>query len=221
MPIAGSPAASLITRRSASRPVLSPLAIAGQRDQAAHPFGRLYRRVQRLAGIVSQLYLPDCFYYQAFRPTGKSRALARSCSAWIRINGFPGHELKAFGRQLVGTYLRVGLLSSQGWRTFKLRQDFIAAAKVQTEDDITASVVVPAGRLDASPPGLQAASYKFAVNCESRLFQRPDDAIHRGLDRQTEADLARAGQLSVQLRAPHGSASRHNRAAGHRVRRVH
>jgi hypothetical protein len=34
-------------------------------------------------------------------------------------------------------------------------------------------------------------SYKFAVNCEYRLFQRPDDAVHRGLDRQTEADLAR------------------------------
>jgi hypothetical protein len=29
------------------------------------------------------------------------------------------------------------------------------------------------------------------VNCESRLFQRPDDAIHRGLDHQTEMDLAR------------------------------
>lgn len=46
------------------------------------------------------------------------------------INGFPDHELKTFGHQLVGTYLRVGLLSSQGWRTFKLRQDFIAAVKV-------------------------------------------------------------------------------------------
>ena len=63
------------------------------------------------------------------------------------VNGFPGHELKAFGRKLVGTYLRVGLIGSQDWRTFKLRQDFAAAAKVQTEDDITASVVVPAGRL--------------------------------------------------------------------------
>ncbi len=41
-------------------------------------------------------------------------------------------------------------------------------------------------------PGSPALSYKFAVNCESRLFQRPDDAIHRGLDHQTEADLARS-----------------------------
>ena len=28
-------------------------------------------------------------------------------------------------------------------------------------------------------------------NCEYRLFQRPDDAIHRGFDKQAEADLAR------------------------------
>jgi hypothetical protein len=34
-------------------------------------------------------------------------------------------------------------------------------------------------------------------NCEYRLFQRPDDAIHRGLDRQTEADLARADNFIV------------------------
>ena len=84
---------------------------------------------------------------------------------------------------------------------FKLRQDFIAAAKVQMEDDITASVVVPAERLATLPPGTTTPAYKFADNCESRLFQRPDDAIHRGLDRQTEADMARPGQLRLQLRA--------------------
>src|SRR5439155_2646111 len=45
-----------------------------------------------------------------------------------------------------------------------------------------------------TPVGVRASarmSYKFVINCESRLFQRPDDAIHRGLDKQTESDLAR------------------------------
>ena len=46
------------------------------------------------------------------------------------VNGSPGHELKMGDRALVGTYLRVGLDESR-WRTFKLRQDFIAADKVQ------------------------------------------------------------------------------------------
>ena len=36
-------------------------------------------------------------------------------------------------------------------------------------------------------------SRKFVSNCEYRLFQRPDDAIHRGFDKQAEADLARQG----------------------------
>lgn len=107
------------------------------------------------------------------------------------VNGVPGNELKFGDRKLVGTYLRVGLMQDGAWRTYKARQDFAAATKIQTEDDISASVVIPASQVRgikrASPP----TSYKFATNCEFRLFQRPDDAIHRGLDRQTEADFAR------------------------------
>jgi hypothetical protein len=106
------------------------------------------------------------------------------------INGFPGHELKMGNRTLVGTYLRVGLMAGGAWRTYKLRQDFAAAAKVQTEDDITASVVVPAKGVPLDNPG-GATSFKFAENCEYRLFQRPDDAIHPGLDKQTELDMSR------------------------------
>jgi phosphoenolpyruvate carboxykinase (diphosphate) len=111
------------------------------------------------------------------------------------VNGAPGNELKIDQRKLVGTYLRVGLLKNGDWRTFKLRQDFAAAQKIQTEDDITASVVVPAAQASsliktyAASSGL-ALSYKFAQNCEYRLFQRPDDAVHRGLDKQTEHDMA-------------------------------
>jgi hypothetical protein len=107
------------------------------------------------------------------------------------INGRPGHELRAYGRKLVGSYLRVGLVPSHGWRTFKLRQDFAPAVKIQMEDDITASAVIPAGQLRHLSADSKAGSHKFSVNCEYRLFQRPDDAVHRGLDRQTEADISR------------------------------
>jgi hypothetical protein len=108
------------------------------------------------------------------------------------VNGAPGHQLKFGTRPLVGTYLRVGLGDAGQWRTYKLRQDFISAAKIQTEDDITASVVVPGSLLENFGPGRDAAtSKKFVANCEYRLFQRPDEAVHRGLDRQTEIDLAR------------------------------
>jgi hypothetical protein len=111
------------------------------------------------------------------------------------VNGSPGHELKFGDRKLVGTYLRIGL-DRGDWRTFKLRQDFVAAVKVQMEDDITASVVAPAREIGAVGAAVApAVGYKFVSNCEYRLFQRPDDAVHRGLDKQTERDLAGPGNF--------------------------
>jgi hypothetical protein len=109
------------------------------------------------------------------------------------VNGSPGHEFKHGDRKLVGSYLRVGLQGDGSWRTFKLRQDFTAALKVQMEDDITASVVVPTARLAGLNPDYRQPSVKLAENVESRLFQRPDDAIHRGYDKQAEADMAAPG----------------------------
>jgi hypothetical protein len=98
------------------------------------------------------------------------------------INGTPGNELKCNNRKIVTTYLRVGFDDDGAWRTFGLRKDFHPSVKIQMEDDITASTIVPAG----------AANFalKFVKNCEQRLFQRPDDAIHRGYDKQTESDFA-------------------------------
>jgi len=111
------------------------------------------------------------------------------------INGIPANELKCDHRTLVTTRLRVGFDAQGLWRTFGLRKDFHPAVKLQMEDDITASVVVPPGALTdwPAPPG--AVSEKFVQNCEQRLFQRPDDAIHRGYDKQTESDFALPGNF--------------------------
>jgi hypothetical protein len=112
------------------------------------------------------------------------------------VNGYPGHELKYDGRKLITSYLRVGIRSDGTWRIYKLRQDFVAATKVQTEDDITASTVVPVsyteGRLNKR---YNNPSIKIVKNCENRLFQRPDDAIIRGFDTQTEIDLSENGNF--------------------------
>jgi len=107
------------------------------------------------------------------------------------INGKPGNELKCGNRTLVTTRLRVGFDADGAWRTFGLRKDFHPAMKIQMEDDITASVVVPAKCLENLPESATSPSLKFVKNCERRLFQRPDDAIHRGYDKQTESDFAR------------------------------
>jgi hypothetical protein len=111
------------------------------------------------------------------------------------INGTPGNELKCDNRKLVSNFLRVGYDTDGAWRVFGLRKDFHAATKLQMEDDITASVVVPAQALTHLNPDYTQPSYKFVKNCESRLFQRPDEAVHRGYDRQTESDLAQAGNF--------------------------
>jgi hypothetical protein len=110
------------------------------------------------------------------------------------LNGNPGNELKCANRKLLASYLRMGFDSDGAWRVFGLREDFHPAAKVQMEDDITASVVVPAGAVPAARRG-EAASLKFVENCEQRLFQRPDDAIHRGYDKLTERELAQPGNF--------------------------
>ncbi|HXA14470.1 MAG TPA: hypothetical protein VNW23_05030, partial [Opitutaceae bacterium] len=89
----------------------------------------------------------------------------------------------------------VGFDVDGAWRVFGLREDFHPAAKIQMEDDITASVVVPARVVSPGDSSAAAASFKFVENCELRLFQRPDDAVHRGYDKQTERELAQPGNF--------------------------
>ncbi|MBI9070633.1 MAG: hypothetical protein JEY94_03505 [Melioribacteraceae bacterium] len=106
------------------------------------------------------------------------------------VDGKLGNELKFNSRKLIATYLRVGLEKDGSWRTYKLRQDYVAAEKIQMEDDITASVVVPAQNLEYINPDYKNKSLKFVKNCEYRFFQRPDEAINRGYDKQAEIDLS-------------------------------
>jgi hypothetical protein len=116
------------------------------------------------------------------------------------VNGAPGHELKLDGRKLVAIYVRMGFDEHGAWRTFKLRQDFVASDKIQVEDDITASVVVPSSALSNKNEAYTNPSQKIIKNCEYRLFQRPDEAINRGFDKQAEADIASMGTFISNFR---------------------
>jgi hypothetical protein len=112
------------------------------------------------------------------------------------VDGAPAHELKLDNRNIVASYLRVGFDRDGKWRTFKLRQDYIATEKVQMEDDITASIVVPPQCVAGCGPAHDGKHrVKLAKNCEYRLFQRPDDAIHPGFDKQTELDMSQPGNF--------------------------
>lgn len=102
-------------------------------------------------------------------------------------NGRAGNSLRRDGDKIMVNMLRVGFEKDGSWRLFSLRPDFSPAAKVQSEDDITASTV-------CSPwDGRGELPRKYVQNCEQLLFQRPDDAVHRGYDKQAEADLSAEG----------------------------
>ncbi len=113
------------------------------------------------------------------------------------INGRLGNALRLDGEKINVNMLRVGFETDGSWRLFGLRHDFSPAVKVQTEDDITASVVIGGHMLGLDDD----RSYKLVENCEQLLFQRPDDAIHRGYDKQAEADIACPGHVLVELPA--------------------
>lgn len=109
------------------------------------------------------------------------------------VDGQPGYELRYRNKKLVTQFLRVGYAEDGSWRTFGLRKDFLPASKISREDDISASTLVPVKDLTGLPEGLGTETIKFTVNCEYRFFQRPDDAIIRGYDKQAESDLVRDG----------------------------
>lgn len=112
------------------------------------------------------------------------------------VNGRNGRELIFNGRKILGSYLRVGFKKDGSWLLHKLRTDFIASSKIQTEDDITASIVVPANQLKYLTESNINLSLKMTVNCEQKFFQRPDEAIHRGYDKDAEWDLSLEGNFT-------------------------
>jgi hypothetical protein len=173
-----------------SRPILSPDRSLGSVIKLLTPSSDYTAEYNAwLASIPNHIY-PIVFMIKRFYKPEWGTEWRKRFGVDI-VNGVPGNELKFGDRKLVGTYLRIGLMPDGAWRTYKARQDFAAASKIQTEDDISASVVIPASQIRGIKRSAPATSYKFAANCEYRLFQRPDDAIHRGLDKQTELDMSR------------------------------
>ena len=57
----------------------------------------------------------------------------------------------------------------------------------------TASVVLPSKNLEYLDAEYNNESVKLVKNCENLLFQRPDDAIHRGFDKDAERDISLPG----------------------------
>ncbi|HVW08230.1 MAG TPA: hypothetical protein VHC90_06590 [Bryobacteraceae bacterium] len=178
----------------AARPILSPERSLGSVIKLLTPskdyIDEHNEWVRNLPQTIRQLIVTVKRYYRPY--WGEDW---RKYFTVDRINGREGHELKYRNQKLVGNYLRVGYDPNGTWRIYKLRPDFNPADKVQVEDDITASTVLPRERLEYLDVDYPHESVKIVENCEERLFQRPDDAIHRGFDKDAEADLAGPGNF--------------------------
>jgi len=113
------------------------------------------------------------------------------------VNGRKGHSLMFDNRKIITSYLRVGFGEDESWFVHSLRPDFIAAAKVQMEDDISATITVPSSQLENLNPDIQNKSLKLVENCEYLFFQRPDEAVNRGYDKEAEMDLSKQNNFTT------------------------
>ncbi|MCT4589220.1 MAG: hypothetical protein N4A71_15465 [Carboxylicivirga sp.] len=109
------------------------------------------------------------------------------------INGREGTTLQYKNNKVTASYVRIGFNKDGNWLLHKLRSDFVPSQKIQMEDDISATIVLPASQLSNLNPEYKNKSYKVVTNCESHLFQRPDEAIIRGYDKGAEKDIVTDG----------------------------
>lgn len=114
-----------------------------------------------------------------------------------KVNGRKSHALIYDNHKVNTSYLRVGFGEDDSWNVYSLRPDFIAAAKVQMEDDISATLTLPAHNIKYLRKDLRNKSVKFVENCEYFFFQRPDEAINRGYDKQAESDLSQMNNFTT------------------------
>ena len=105
------------------------------------------------------------------------------------INGKNGTGLLYHNTPVVGSYVRIGFNPKGLWMLNKLRSDFSACQKIQMEDDISASITLPRNQFSNLNNEYTNQSFKVVANCESFLFQRPDEAIIRGYDKGAERDI--------------------------------
>ncbi|MFT3739367.1 MAG: hypothetical protein QM786_11460 [Breznakibacter sp.] len=105
------------------------------------------------------------------------------------VNGRPGNALRYKNSPIMASFVRIGFRQDGNWFLHKLRSDFVPSHKIQMEDDISATITVPTSQLHKLNPEFKNPSVKFVKNCEAYLFQRPDEAIIRGYDKEAEHDI--------------------------------
>jgi len=178
---------------SPSRPFLSPQRTLGSAVKLLTPsetYSDEYNAF--LKGIPSHIRSLVLFVKRLYRNESEKGNWKDYMSVEF-INGREGTTLQYKNNKVTGSYVRIGFNEDGNWLMHKLRSDFVPSQKIQMEDDISASIVLPASQLSNLNTEYKNKSFKVVTNCESHLFQRPDEAIIRGYDKGAEKDLVTDG----------------------------
>ncbi len=172
-----------------SRPFLSPQRALGSAVKLLTP-SELYSDEYNafLNGIPSHIRSLVLFVKRLYRNESEKGNWKDYMSVEF-INGREGTTLQYRNNKVTASYVRIGFNEDGNWLLHKLRSDFVPSQKIQMEDDISATIVLPASQLSNLNAEYKNKSYKVVTNCENHLFQRPDEAIIRGYDKGAEQDI--------------------------------
>lgn len=172
-----------------SRPFLSPHRTLGSAVKLLTPSDQYSDEYNRFLESIPIHVKNLALYIKRMYRTHQDKGTWKEYLNVEIVNGRDGNALRYKHNKIVASYARIGFSPEGKWYLHKLRSDFIPSEKIQMEDDISASITVPANRLNHLNPEYRNKSVKLVTNCESYLFQRPDEAIIRGYDKEAEADI--------------------------------
>ncbi len=172
-----------------SRPLLSPLRTLGSVVKLLTPNEQYNDEYNEfLRNIPFHIRTMVLFIKRLYR-TDENTSTWKDKFSVDYVNGREGHTLLYNNAPVISSNVRIGFTPDDNWLLHKLRSDFVPARKIQMEDDITASITLPANRLMKLNPQFPNKSVKITTNCERYFFQRPDEAVVRGYDKDAERDL--------------------------------
>lgn len=168
---------------SSKRTLGSAVKLLTPSDQYSDEYNKFLREIPDYI-ITLTLYIK-----RLYRTDEKTSSWKDKFSVEI-INGRKGHALKYNGNLVLSSNVRIGFSGDNNWYLHKLRSDFIPSKKVQMEDDITASITLPSSIFkNLNSDYSHNKSIKLTTNCENYFFQRPDEAVIRGYDKEAEYDI--------------------------------
>ena len=177
------------------RPILSPDRTLGSVIQLVTAVARIHRRAQRMAAPSPADHRASC--------CSPSSATTAPSGATIGASTSPSTASTAFSDTSSNSTTRSWSAIICAWATTATAPGAFTSCA-----PISAPRIKFRWRTTSPPPSFSRArasttstasikshSVKLVANCETLLFQRPDEAIHRGVDKQAEADISSPGTL--------------------------